>query len=254
MHLRILTTEAGEGRPPRSWRRNRNAESSPVRAIRGCTGRHRVRPAVERPRPIRRGHPGRRHAGGPDRHLDAAAQDARSAHHPRRQAGLPAVLHRRRPEQRQGLRVGAGLRRRRAARLHQGSDHLGLHVVQRLVRAGPEGIRLLHHAGQHHRGAEAGGRLQRPVLPVAIGRRDQADSPVLEATTLAELAKFRFGAQVGTTYYTAITDDIKPDDRRRSSSTPRPIRLRRWSTTRSMPSSRIWRAPPTSRPSSSRAS
>src|SRR5918995_7135911 len=37
------------------------------------------------------------------------------------------------------------------------------------------------------------------------------DSPVLKATTLAELAKFRFGAQVGTTYYTAITDDIKPE-------------------------------------------
>jgi polar amino acid transport system substrate-binding protein len=37
------------------------------------------------------------------------------------------------------------------------------------------------------------------------------DSPVLAATTLAELAKFRFGAQVGTTYYTAITDYIKPE-------------------------------------------
>lgn len=37
------------------------------------------------------------------------------------------------------------------------------------------------------------------------------DSPVLEATTLAELAKFRFGAQVGTTYYIAITEDIKPE-------------------------------------------
>jgi polar amino acid transport system substrate-binding protein len=37
------------------------------------------------------------------------------------------------------------------------------------------------------------------------------DSPVLEATTLAELAKFSFGAQVGTTYYIAITDYIKPE-------------------------------------------
>src|SRR5215207_5106973 len=37
------------------------------------------------------------------------------------------------------------------------------------------------------------------------------DSPVLEAKTLAELAKFSFGAQVGTTYYTAITDYIKPE-------------------------------------------
>jgi polar amino acid transport system substrate-binding protein len=37
------------------------------------------------------------------------------------------------------------------------------------------------------------------------------DSPVLDATTLAELAKFRFGAQVGTTYYIAITEDIKPE-------------------------------------------
>jgi polar amino acid transport system substrate-binding protein len=37
------------------------------------------------------------------------------------------------------------------------------------------------------------------------------DSPVVEATTLAELAAFRWGAQVGTTYYIAITEDIKPE-------------------------------------------
>ena len=37
------------------------------------------------------------------------------------------------------------------------------------------------------------------------------DSPVLEAKTLADLAKFSFGAQVGTTYYTAITEYIKPE-------------------------------------------
>lgn len=36
------------------------------------------------------------------------------------------------------------------------------------------------------------------------------DSPVLQATTLAELAAFSFGAQVGTLYYVAITEDIKP--------------------------------------------
>ena len=34
---------------------------------------------------------------------------------------------------------------------------------------------------------------------------------MLEATTLAELAKFSYGAQVGTLYYTAITDYIKPE-------------------------------------------
>jgi polar amino acid transport system substrate-binding protein len=37
------------------------------------------------------------------------------------------------------------------------------------------------------------------------------DSPVLQATTLAELAKFSYGAQVGTLYYIAITDYIKPE-------------------------------------------
>ena len=99
---------------------------------------------------------------------------ARSAQHPRGQAGLPTVLRRRRPEQRQRLRVGARLRHRRTARLHPGPDRLGLHVVHRLVRAGPEGFRLLHHAGQHYRRAEAGGRLQRPVLQIAAGRRGQA--------------------------------------------------------------------------------
>jgi len=37
------------------------------------------------------------------------------------------------------------------------------------------------------------------------------DSPLVQAKTLAELAKFSYGAQVGTTYYTAITDYIKPE-------------------------------------------
>ena len=36
------------------------------------------------------------------------------------------------------------------------------------------------------------------------------DSPVVEAKSVADLAKFSFGAQVGTTYYIAITDYIKP--------------------------------------------
>jgi polar amino acid transport system substrate-binding protein len=36
-------------------------------------------------------------------------------------------------------------------------------------------------------------------------------SPVLDATTLAELAQFTYAAQVGTTYYIAITEDIQPE-------------------------------------------
>jgi polar amino acid transport system substrate-binding protein len=39
----------------------------------------------------------------------------------------------------------------------------------------------------------------------------KADSPVLEARTLEELAAFRWGAQVGTLYYIAITEDIQPE-------------------------------------------
>jgi polar amino acid transport system substrate-binding protein len=35
-------------------------------------------------------------------------------------------------------------------------------------------------------------------------------SPVVEATTLEELAQFSWGAQVGTTYYIAIAEDIQP--------------------------------------------
>ena len=46
-----------------------------------------------------------------------------------------------------------------------------------------------------------------PLVVVA-----KADSPVLEATTLAELAEFRWGAQVGTLYYIAITEDIQPEE------------------------------------------
>jgi polar amino acid transport system substrate-binding protein len=38
----------------------------------------------------------------------------------------------------------------------------------------------------------------------------KADSPVLQASTLADLAAFKYGAQVGTLYYIAITEDIKP--------------------------------------------
>jgi polar amino acid transport system substrate-binding protein len=45
-----------------------------------------------------------------------------------------------------------------------------------------------------------------PLVVVA-----KQDSPVLQAKTLAELAKFSYGAQVGTIYYTAITDYIKPE-------------------------------------------
>lgn len=36
------------------------------------------------------------------------------------------------------------------------------------------------------------------------------DSPVIQAASLADLASFKFGTQVGTTYYIAITDSIKP--------------------------------------------
>jgi polar amino acid transport system substrate-binding protein len=39
----------------------------------------------------------------------------------------------------------------------------------------------------------------------------KADSPVLEATTIAELAAFKWGTQVGTTYHSYLTDIIKPE-------------------------------------------
>jgi polar amino acid transport system substrate-binding protein len=45
-----------------------------------------------------------------------------------------------------------------------------------------------------------------PLVVVA-----QADSPVLEAATLADLKPFSWGAQVGTLYYIAITEDIQPE-------------------------------------------
>lgn len=37
------------------------------------------------------------------------------------------------------------------------------------------------------------------------------DSPVLQAKTLAELAKFKFGTQIGTTYHTYLVDTVKPE-------------------------------------------
>jgi polar amino acid transport system substrate-binding protein len=39
----------------------------------------------------------------------------------------------------------------------------------------------------------------------------KADSPVLEAETLEDLKQYRWGAQVGTLYYVAITEDIQPE-------------------------------------------
>jgi polar amino acid transport system substrate-binding protein len=45
-----------------------------------------------------------------------------------------------------------------------------------------------------------------PLVVVA-----KEDSPLLDARTMAELSAFRFGAQVGTLYYIAITEDIQPE-------------------------------------------
>ena len=66
----------------------------------------------------------------------------RQAHRRHRQARLPAVLRGRRSDQRQGLRERRRLRDRRPARLRRDRGRVDGGAVQRLLRPGPEGLRL----------------------------------------------------------------------------------------------------------------
>ena len=103
-----------------------------------------------------------------------------------RQPRLSAVVRRRRedeavedqrPEHRQGLRVGGGLRGRDAARLHPRRGRVGLHAVQPGDRARTEGVRLRHQPDLVHAGSRQGAHVQRLVLQrQPVGRRAQEQS------------------------------------------------------------------------------
>ena len=120
---------------------------------------------------LRRGHrlDGRRrerlHAGQA-RHPDQGRADRRH-----RQARLPALLRRRRPDQRQGLRERRRLRDRRPARLRQSRRQVDGRAVQLLLRAGPEGLRLRRQPDLDHAGARKGRRLLGSLLHGQPGGR-----------------------------------------------------------------------------------
>ncbi|CAA9384073.1 MAG: ABC transporter, substrate-binding protein (cluster 3, basic aa/glutamine/opines), partial [uncultured Nocardioides sp.] len=140
-------------------------------------GRHRDRPLrlrpcrrgvrLERGRRVRRVElgVGRLRAGGRGVHprLDGDPVP-RDADHRHRLAGVRALVRRRRPHQRQGLRVRRGLCGRGAARLHRGPGHVGDGAVQQGRPARRQGLRLRRQPGLHHRGAQERGRLLQRLL------------------------------------------------------------------------------------------
>ena len=163
-----------------------------------------------------------------------------------------AVVRRRRPDQRRGLRVGGGVRRGRPARLRRRRGDVGEGAVQQLLQAGRQELRLRHQPDlDHPERAE--------VVDFSDGYYDAAQAVVAlkgtagaDATSLADLKGLRLGAQTGTTSLTAIRDVIQPDARTRwSSRTPTPP-SRRCRTTRSTRSWPTCRPRSTSPPSRSR--
>ena len=137
-----------------------------------------------------------------------------NAHRGHRQAGLPALLRGQRPDQRQGLRERDRLRDRRQARLHPRPGQVDRRAVQRLLRAGPEGLRLRRQPDLDHAQARGGGRLLEPVLrrPSRRSWRSRTrTSP--SATSLADFEDANIGVQIGTTSLDAVNEVIQPCER-----------------------------------------
>ncbi len=119
--------------------------------------RGRVAVGRGRPRRVLEGEPHPRHAGHPD--------------HRHRLARLPALLRRRRPDERAGLRVGRGLRRRRDPRLRARGGHLDGRALQQVLRPRRQGLRLRHQPDLDHPEAAEGRRLLERLLHGQPGRR-----------------------------------------------------------------------------------
>ena len=126
-------------------------------------------------------------------------------------AGVPAVLRGRRPDQRQGLRVGRGVRGRRAVSASRRTRSRGSSC--RSTSPTRPATRTSTSTSTRSR--------SRPKRQKAVDFSDgyytvnQAvvaleDSPIANATTLAELQGAKLGAQVGTTSLDFITDVVQP--------------------------------------------
>ena len=119
----------------------------------------------------------------------AGDEDRRDADGRHRQARLPALLRGRRPDQRQGLRERGRLRDRRPARLRRRRGEVDGGPVQRLLRAGPEGLRLRRQPDLDHAEARRAGRLLRARTTRPSRRSSRSRTPTSpSATSLADLA------------------------------------------------------------------
>ncbi|CAA9323253.1 MAG: ABC transporter, substrate-binding protein (cluster 3, basic aa/glutamine/opines), partial [uncultured Nocardioidaceae bacterium] len=100
----------------------------------------------------------------------AAPREAGDAHHRHRHPCLRAVVRGQRSDQRQGVRVRGGVRRRRAARLRRGPGGVGGRPFQQLLQARAEELRLRHQPDLDHPGAREGRGLLRGLLLRGAGR------------------------------------------------------------------------------------
>ncbi len=67
--------------------------------------------------------------------------------------------------------------------------------------------------------AGPGGGLQRRLLRRPAGPGRKQGTPITRATTLADLKYYKLGAQIGTTSYSYIVDNITPDSSQASTTT-----------------------------------
>ena len=153
---------------------------------------------------------------GPAR--DAEAGHAHGRH---RQAGLPALLRGRRPDQRQGLRERGRLRDRRPARLQRGRGRVGRGAVQLLLRARARRTSTSTSTrSRSRRSAPSRSTSRSPYYTAKQAVVALKDSDAADATSLADLADAEIGVQIGTTSLDAVEESIEPTTSRRSSTPP----------------------------------
>ena len=124
-----------------------------------------------------------------------------------RQAGLPALLRGRRPDQRQGLRERGRLRHRQRARLRQGEVKWTVVPFNSSYAPGPEEVRLRRQPDLDHAGARRARGLLDALLHRPAGRRRAQGLRRSHATGLADLKDAKLGVQIGTTSLDAVNAD-----------------------------------------------
>ena len=122
------------------------------------------------------------------------------------------VVRQQRPDQRQGLRVRRGVRRRRPARLLPRTRSPGSRCRSTTPTPGREELRLRHQPDlDHARPAPRSSTSPTATTPPSQAVIALKGTAGAEATSLDDLKGLRLGAQTGTTSLTAIRDVIQPD-------------------------------------------